>query len=270
MIYDETSNSKVAEVFNSNELYFQMVQRWHDLHGGLAVEPEVKRIIETQCQPGFCVLEAGSGSGNITNWFAARHSDVRFVGVDISRIGTRMACEKAPKNAKFLVADLKKLPFENNTINFAFSQSVLEHVVGWEDALAELYRVLLPEGDLLIRLGNAGTRNVSSPYQALLNYLLSRNRTHMKTPSFKLQDGNWSDHESNFDIQDISSDVLLGVLRRLDFSVSYFTTGTHSWRQSKNLKARLVSYLNFWPFNHLGFTTIVLAKKPKTSSLCIG
>lgn len=76
MSYDEPFNSKVAAVLNSKELYFQMMQQWHDLHGGLAVEPEVKRIIETHCQLGSRILEAGSGSGNITNWFAARHSAI--------------------------------------------------------------------------------------------------------------------------------------------------------------------------------------------------
>lgn len=261
MAYDKTLDSKVTEVFNSNELYFKMMQRWHDLHGGLAVESEVKEIIESQCQPGARILEAGSGSGSITNWFAIRNPDVWFVGVDISCIGVHIAYENAPENAEFQVADLKRLPYEDNIFNFAFSQSVLEHVVGWDIALTELYRVLLPNGRLLIRLGNAGVRNTSSLYKALLNYLLSRNKVFIESPSFKLQDDNWDDHHSNFDVQGIPSDILLDVLMKLGFSILYFSTGTYKWRQSKAIKPRLVSYLNFWPFNHLGYTTIVLVKK---------
>jgi ubiquinone/menaquinone biosynthesis C-methylase UbiE len=264
MSYDKNLDVKVAEVLNSNELYYQMLQQWHTLHEGLAVEPEVKRIIETQCQPGSYILEAGSGSGDITNWFANRYPDVRFAGLDISRIGVRMAYKRAPENTIFQVGDLKKIPFKDNTFSFAFSQSVIEHIVGWEIALKELHRVLVPNGNLLVRVSNAGACNPASLYQALFNYILLRNKSHNVTPSFQLQDGNWKDHGSNFDVQDIPSDVLLKVLRRSGFSISYFTTRTQTWRQSDNFKARLVSHLNFWPFNHLGYTTIVLAKKLKT------
>ena len=63
MTYDKTLDLKVAKVLNSNKLYYQMLQQWHDLRGGLAVEPDVKRLIETACRPGSRILEAGSGSG---------------------------------------------------------------------------------------------------------------------------------------------------------------------------------------------------------------
>ena len=261
MTYKDGLHAKVAEELNSNDLYYQMMLQWHDLHKGLAVEPEVKSLIESRCRPGFRILDAGSGSGCITNWFANRYPDVQFIGADISSIGVDMARQNARSNAAYEVADLTKLPFNDMTFNFAFSQSVLEHVVGWEEALAELHRVLLPGGEVLIRVGNAGVRNTSSPYRALINYLLLRNRTKVQVPSFKLEAGNWSDHETNFDVQEIPSDVLLQALRRCGFSISYFTTGIHRWRLCSNWKARLVSYLELWPFTHLGATTIVLAEK---------
>ncbi len=242
-----------------------MLRRWHDQDGGLAVEPEVRSIIETQCLPGSRILEAGSGSGSITNWFAARYPEVRFVGVDISHIGVRMAYERT-QNAEFRVADLKKLPFGDDTFDFSFSQSVIEHVVGWEDALAELYRVLVPGGSLLIRVGNAGVRNVSSRYRALLNLVLSRNRVYVEDPSFELKPDNWSDHQSNFDVQGIPSDTLLFMVRRLGFLVTYFSTRIHTLRESKNWQAQLVSYLDFWPFNHLGPTSIIVVAKPRRLS----
>ena len=95
-----------------------------------------------------------------------------------------MARDKAPQNAKFEVGDLKQLPYKDNSFDFAFSQSVLEHVVGWEEALIELHRVLVPGGRLLIRVENAGVSAVLSLYRALFNYLLLRNRTHPVPPVF--------------------------------------------------------------------------------------
>jgi ubiquinone/menaquinone biosynthesis C-methylase UbiE len=260
MSYDRELNQKISSVFNSNTLYYEMMVKWHDLREGLAVEPEVKALIESHCRAGSRILEAGSGSGSITNWFAARYPDVEFTGVDISQIGVDLALKRAPSNTQYHVADLKILPFKEGTFSFAFSQSVIEHIVGWEDALAELHRVLMPGGELLIRMEN-GSVNSRPRIQSLLNYLLFRNRARLQNPSFKLEVGDWRQHESNFDVQEIPSDVLLRALRHCGFKISHFTTRTDRWRNSDNWKARIVSHLQFWPFNHLGSTTIVLAKK---------
>jgi ubiquinone/menaquinone biosynthesis C-methylase UbiE len=260
MQYDKSFDSKVAQALNANKLYYEMMQQWHELQGGLAVEPDVKRLIEAECRPGSRILEAGSGSGSITNWFATRYPNVKFVGVDISQIGVSIACEKAPDNADFKVGDLKKLPFREGSFDFCFSQSVIEHIVGWEEAIIELRRVLISDGRLLIRVNNGDIDSISRR-RAIFKYLFSRNYVSRQTPSFDLRNDNWKDHMSNFDVQEIPSDVLLKTLRKANFAISYFTTGIERWRHSDVLKERILSYLNFWPFNHLGSTTIVLAEK---------
>lgn len=261
MSYNQQLDHKVAQAFNSNVQYFEMLQAWHDERGGIAIEPEVQRLIEAHCQRGSRILEAGSGAGNITNWFAARHPGTAFVGVDISAIGAGLARERAPLNATFTVADLKRLSFADRVFDFAFSQSVLEHVVGWDVALRELHRILRPGGQLLVRLANAGVQCTSLP-RAAVRYLLRRNRVLALDPSFVLSSArDWRGHMTNYDVHEIPSDVLLAVLRRVGFSISYFTTGTHHWRRDKDIGSRLVSYLAFWPFSHLGGTSIVLATK---------
>lgn len=261
MSYDQQLDRKVAQVFNSNLQYFEIMQAWHDEHGGIAIEQDMQRLMEARCQRGSRILEAGSGAGNITNWFAAKYPGTRFVGVDISAIGAGMARDKAPVNATFTVADLKRLSFADRVFDFVFSQSVLEHVVGWDVALRELHRILRPGGQLLIRLPNGGVESTSLR-RALVRYLLRRNRASQLEPSFALSSASdRSGHMTNFDVHEIPSDVLLATLRRVGFSISYFTTGIHHWRCDRDIKARLVSYLGFWPFSHLGSTSIVLATK---------
>lgn len=267
MPYETSYDAHVKEVLNSNETYYHMMVEWHASHDGLAVEPDVKRLIEDACRPGRQVLEAGSGPGCITNWFATRHPETRFVGVDISHIAVDLARAASPQNAEFHLADLKRLPFRDQSFDFIFSQSVLEHIVGWEDALGELYRVLQPGGRFLIRVENGGVKDTRSRAYALLNYLFLRNRVAVEQPSFRLDPGDWTQHETNFDVQEIPSDVLLSTLRRHGYTISWFTTGTKSWRGCGNWKAELVSYLQFWPFSHLGSTTIVLAEKHPLGTL---
>jgi len=124
-----------------------------------------------------------------------------------------------------------------------------------------LYRLLLPNGKLLFRLENGGVQNVSR-HQALLNYLLRRNRNTMESPSFELKNDSETDYEHNFDVKPNT----VGFARQhsatsgLPRIVLYY--GVSNWRYSKNLGVRVLSFLDFWPFNHLGDISIVLARKP--------
>jgi ubiquinone/menaquinone biosynthesis C-methylase UbiE len=256
---------QVRDGFNSSSTYFKMMAEWHKSHGGVAVEDEVKIIIQDHCRDGDHILEAGCGEGSITLWFAAQYPHTSFFGVDISKIGIQMALVNSPANARFYVADLKQLSEQANSVDFIFSQSVLEHVVNWEESLREMYRVLKKGSELLIRVGNGGVRGKSLP-AALRDYLLFNNQVRYVDSSFHLRDGDYHAHMTNFDVQEIPSDVLLHMLKTCGFNIRFFSTRTYLFRSgdSRGMHAVilwLLSHLNFWPFNHLGPTIIVLAQK---------
>jgi ubiquinone/menaquinone biosynthesis C-methylase UbiE len=260
-MYDRQRDHQVAAAFKTNATYYQMLRQWHERHDGLAVEPLVRRSIAMECAPGARILEAGCGTGDITNWFATQCHATRFFGVDISPLGAQMARESGPRNASYGVADLKALPYASGRFDFAFAESVLEHVVGWEGALMELHRVLKPGGRLLIRVGNGGVMGVRLR-MAVLRYLFHRNRVTAHTPTFDLTEGDWEGdweaHRTQFYVQEIPSDVLLSMLRCIGFSITFFTT----WpKTGQGIKARVLSNLLFWPFNHLGNTIVVIAEK---------
>ena len=85
------------------------------------------------------ILDFGCGDGHMVR--AYRASGLQAFGADV-HIGTpdewlRPICEA---NGTY------RLPFADNTFDFLYSNSVLEHVEDLESALAEMHRVLKPNG----------------------------------------------------------------------------------------------------------------------------
>ncbi len=265
---EAAQEDRIVAAFNQQAQYFQMMAEHHHKHGGAALEPEVKQIILQRARGR--VLDAGCGEGSVALWLAEQIPGPRWYGVDVSRIGIEMARRRERPNTEFLVANLKQMPFPEGYFDFIYSQSVLEHIVGYQEALQEWRRVLKPGGDLLIRVTNGGTHGVTTP-RAFWSYLTRRNQVRNLEPSLLLGADARSDHQNNFDASEIPSDVLLRELRSLGFRVEFFSTrfaardrmeGRPSsgpfWKRALGTIAR---HLPVFPFTHLGPTTILLARK---------
>lgn len=95
------------------------------------------------------VLEVGAGSGAMAAGILESFPDARLVVTDydpsmgeaarrrLDALGTRASVEQA---------DATKLRYEDATFDAVVSFIMLHHVVDWEDALAEVARVLRPGG----------------------------------------------------------------------------------------------------------------------------
>ena len=100
------------------------------------------------------VLEIGCGSGGYALHLAEKLG-CQIVGLDINEPGIRSAKELAQtralgSRARFEQCDASKnLPFDDETLDAAFSNDVLCHVPGRLDVLVEMFRVLKPEGRML-------------------------------------------------------------------------------------------------------------------------
>jgi ubiquinone/menaquinone biosynthesis C-methylase UbiE len=250
--------------FKTNSVYFEMMRAWHARHGGPALEPRVTSIIEQHCWTGARILDAGCGEGSVARWLALQHPGCHFVGIDISPIGVSMARRDAPKNARFCLGSLHELPLESDSFDLVVSQSVIEHVQDWEAALREMYRVTMPGGKVLIRVGNGG-RDKKVFWAALTDVVMRRNEVVACDPTFELNCGNYEQHMTNFDYQEIPSDVLTAALRRAGFTIVYFTTHQNKRRSGapsvRGLLLSTIRLMPFWPFNHLGYTTIAVGRK---------
>jgi SAM-dependent methyltransferase len=80
------------------------------------------------------------------------------------------------------------LPFREGSFDFCFSQSVIEHIVGWEEAIIELRCILVSDGHLLIRVNNGDIDSISRR-RPIFKYLFSRNDVSRQTCSLDLRNG---------------------------------------------------------------------------------
>jgi ubiquinone/menaquinone biosynthesis C-methylase UbiE len=103
------------------------------------------------------ILEIGMGNGFFVYKIAENHSSVKYTGADFSEVmvaeAQRINAEWINKGqATFILSDAIALPFSNSSFNKIFT---INTIYFWEDAvkiLAELKRVLLPKGKLIIAL----------------------------------------------------------------------------------------------------------------------
>jgi ubiquinone/menaquinone biosynthesis C-methylase UbiE len=98
------------------------------------------------------VLEIGCGSGAMAAEILRRFPDVRLIATDYDQsmvdVATRSLAPFGPR-AEAQQADATKLPFDDASFDAALSFIMLHHVVDWEQAFAELLRVLRPGGVLV-------------------------------------------------------------------------------------------------------------------------
>ncbi|HEY3272649.1 MAG TPA: class I SAM-dependent methyltransferase [Methanocella sp.] len=107
------------------------------------------------------VLEAGCGIGAQTVLLAQNSPCARITSIDISPTSVEKAKALAGRsgvtNVTFQVADIFRLPFEDETFDHIFVCFVLEHLGEPVKALAVLKRVLKPGGTITVIEGDHGS-----------------------------------------------------------------------------------------------------------------
>ena len=91
------------------------------------------------------VLDAGCAHGEIAAAIAKRRPDADVVGVDIADVWVEEAQRRhgGVPNVRFERADVRDLPFEDDSFDVVICAEVLEHLPGndWRRAVRELDRV---------------------------------------------------------------------------------------------------------------------------------
>lgn len=100
------------------------------------------------------VLDVGCGEGRMYDHLTQTKSEIH--GLDISETAIKFCMEKGYTTANVCYIDQETFPYEDNSFESAICFETLEHLVDPIHALAEINRVIKPEGLLGITCPNVG------------------------------------------------------------------------------------------------------------------
>lgn len=120
-------------------------------------------FILSGCGEGATFLNVGSGRVHVPGW------------VSIDRL--------APRDRPWLIpADIRALPFRDDSFDGALASHILEHIVEVRDAIRELHRVLKEGATLIVRVPY-GVRALTDPFHVRAFDLRSFARFAMDDPN---------------------------------------------------------------------------------------
>ncbi|WP_395751097.1 class I SAM-dependent methyltransferase [Prosthecobacter sp.] len=97
------------------------------------------------------LLDAGCGTGGMLDYLQRRSGDLEVTGIDVAEQAVRCCNQRGLTTVR--VAAVEALPFDDASFDAILSLDVLYHSsVNEERALAEMRRVLRPDGLLLMNL----------------------------------------------------------------------------------------------------------------------
>lgn len=159
--------------------------------GDMSLKRRARRIIEeTNPQTGEAIIDLGCGTGYYLYLLSNLPLNLKLTGFD----NDKKALEEAKlllsnnESINFVTGDMHKMPFKDNSFDKTVASEVLEHVENDEQVLKEIYRILKPNGILVISVPSVNYPFFWDPINFILQHLF---KTHIKTGFFA---GLWSGH----------------------------------------------------------------------------
>jgi SAM-dependent methyltransferase len=186
----------------------------------------------------------------------------RAVGMDLSPMVVSAAAEAnyfERDNLQLVRADVRKLPFQDDSFHVVLSTSTLDHLdrSGYVQALSEIHRVLAPGGVLLLTFDNAD--NVTDPLLRVADRLkllpfsvssslsLAELKVELRRSGFSVSEGTYIVHGPR-------------ILTTLAVRAARLLPSTYSTRVVRQLLRRLDAMGRQWP-RRLGSFVAVRATK---------
>jgi len=196
-------------------------------------------------------LEIGVGTGLVALPLAA--SGVPLVGLDLSAPMLAKLMEKAGGRAPFplVVADATALPFADDRFGGAVVRHVLHLVPAWRQVVAELVRVVAPEGRVLVSSGQ-----VPEPWHELTDRFMER----VGRPSFADALDSWETDAiaQAFGAHGAEARQLPRITERVAQTMGEFldqmAAGMHSWtwEVEEEKRREAVAELRTWALERWG------------------
>lgn len=116
----------------------------------------IDQILKGRYQAGQAILDAGCGSGRNLKWFYQNNFSIAGIDADAERIEqARKVYPGASRN--FTVGLVDNLPYQDSRFHHILCCAVLHFAhdkAHFNTMFAEMYRVLKPEGTLLVRVAS--------------------------------------------------------------------------------------------------------------------
>src|SRR3989344_2071431 len=210
----------------------------------MKISASINKILAQEVEPAFAqrsryileaiennqpakILDAGCGRGFYVKLFTYLGFAQKIVGIDINEVYLQKARQIARDNKKVVLkqGSIYKIPYPDNHFDCVVCSEVLEHLDDDSAALKELYRVLKPQGLLLVTVPHYRFPLIWDP----LNWILMKTfRTHVRKNIWWLA-GIWAAHERLY-----TKKALVSLLTKQDFSI-----------------ANVKDVINWsWPFSH--------------------
>jgi len=148
------------------------------------------------------VLEIGCGRGFYLKTLIEIFPDLKITGIDLKEEYLSTA-KKFINNEKIelLKADATKLPFKNETFDRIIASEILEHIIDDQKAISEIFRVLKPEGLVMITVPNKNYPFFWDPLNWILEKLI---HWHLPANIWWLA-GLWADHVRLYDFSELQN-----------------------------------------------------------------
>ena len=119
-------------------------------HSRSVAEEAVRRLRHVPVQHGWSYLDVGCGNGAAA-LLVAETFGLHVVGVDVDPQQIALARSAAGNRPDviFLTADATRLPFDDGRFAIVATNKTTHHVPQWSSAIAEMTRVLEPQGYLI-------------------------------------------------------------------------------------------------------------------------
>ena len=134
------------------EYFDQLAPTWDQELTGERLNCLSNIVKELSIEPGYCVLDIGSGTGVLLPFLTEElGNEGKIIALDFS---AEMLCQAKAKNFQpivdFAQADVLAIPLVDNSANLAMCNSAFPHFDDKSRALKEITRVLRKNGRLVI------------------------------------------------------------------------------------------------------------------------
>lgn len=177
-----------------DESYFRTACEGYDEFNASEGEHLSRRLASAfalaEVAAGMRVLDVGCGRGEILRHAARLGADA--IGIDYAEVAVRMSQQVieplegvVPGKTAVLLADAKRLPFNDASFDRVLMFDVVEHLHPWEldQALAEVSRVLKPDGSFIVHTApNVWYDRYAYPVVRRFRSLLGQGASYPKNP----------------------------------------------------------------------------------------